>query len=165
MTESAPQRKTPRKRITPRGPTNVVQSEAQKKLWADPAHKARMQAKLNGPEAIAKRKRGRGGIPDGYTREQARHMWRAARESAEATVKAMIEKEVVQLPADTSDAARAEEAMVTTLTLMRADIAVEHKLRAARQVLEWTKAKPESKSKVTVQSAEDFLAAALSDDE
>ena len=105
----------------------------------------------------------RRGIFQGMTRLQSRHALLAARESAEKTVREMIEKNIVELPEENSDAARFEEAMVCTLTVMRSPANQKERLAAARLGMEWSKAKPEAKKKVTVETAEDFLAAALAD--
>lgn len=59
---------------------------------------------------------------------------------------------------------QANEAMHVTLTVMRlADLPVKERLAAARQVLEWTKAKPAQKTELTVTKAEEWLAAVTED--
>lgn len=59
----------------------------------------------------------------------------------------------------------AEEALGMTLELMRGPGDGKLKLAAARQVLEWTKAKPAAKSEVTVNSAEAWLASLEEEDD
>jgi hypothetical protein len=51
----------------------------------------------------------------------------------------------------------AQEAMGTVLGIMRTTASNDMKLKAARTVLEYTKAKPTSKAELTVKTAEDFL--------
>jgi len=53
--------------------------------------------------------------------------------------------------------AAAQEALETSLTVMRGPVSAGDKLKAARQVLDFTMAKPVSKSEVTVNSAEEWL--------
>ena len=65
-----------------------------------------------------------------------------------------LEKAGVLDDADT----QAREALETTLLIMRAPGDKKVQLSAARQVLEWTKAKPASKSDITVNKAEAWLA-------
>ena len=79
----------------------------------------------------------------------------SARKKATKTMNELIENGVID-----SDDKMACEAMYKSMTIMRtAGLHPDLQLKAARQVLEWTKAKPESKSKVTVQTAEDWLEA------
>lgn len=60
--------------------------------------------------------------------------------------------------------AAGEEALIVTLTVMRAAGDVRTKLAAARQVLEWSQAKPAASTHVTVNTAEDWLASLTPDD-
>src|SRR5574337_314962 len=57
-----------------------------------------------------------------------------------------------------------EEALETTLTIMRGKTDLRLKLTAARQVLEWAKAKPVAKSEVTINKAEEWLASLAKED-
>lgn len=61
--------------------------------------------------------------------------------------------------------ASSEEALVTTLTIMRANKDVRVQLAAARQVLEWSKAKPAASTNVNVNTAEDWLASLSTEDD
>jgi hypothetical protein len=97
------------------------------------------------------------GVCDGFTKETAAVMWTEARESAEKTMNELIDNGVVDAPIVSDDAAAATEALTTSITIMRSASHTDLKLKAARQVLEWTKAKPEQRVKATVQSAEDWL--------
>lgn len=60
--------------------------------------------------------------------------------------------------------AAGEEALVSTLTIMRANGDVRVQLAAARQVLEWSRAKPAASTNVNVNTAEDWLASLSSED-
>lgn len=93
----------------------------------------------------------RRGIPDGMRREDAEAAWAEARRKAKidmANIKTII----------TIEDDRAEEALVSTLEIMRSPMNQTMRLAAARQVLEWTRAKPAAKSEVTVNAAEAWLA-------
>jgi len=95
--------------------------------------------------------RRRFGVPDGMRREDAEVIWAEARRKAKIDM-ANIKK--VQPDMDE----RAEEALLSTLEVMRSPMNQTVQLAAARQVLEWTKAKPATKSEMTVNAAEAWLA-------
>lgn len=102
--------------------------------------------------SVVKKKHGRPlGSADGMTREQSQKAWAIAREKAKQDMAKI--KEYM-----TFDDDRAEEALLNTLEVMRSPMNQEIKLKAARQVLEWTRAKPVTKSEVTVNAAEAWLA-------
>ena len=96
-------------------------------------------------------------------RQGARHLtprglkrcWTIARRRAKEDMEKI--KKVVDL-----DSA-AEEALETTLVIMRAPGKKELQLKAARQILDFTKAKPVAKSEVTINTAEDWLASLTED--
>lgn len=92
------------------------------------------------------------GIPDGMRADDAAERWEIARKRAKKDIQNMKDTGVIDL----SDA-RAEEALETTLAIMRGPMNQQTALAAARQVLEWTKAKPASKSEMTVNAAEAWL--------
>lgn len=95
----------------------------------------------------------RSNVPDGMRKEDAEKAWEEARRKARIDMANLKKAGVV----DETDA-RAEEALLATLEVMRSPMNQDHKLKAARQVLEWTKAKPVAKSEVTVNAAEAWLA-------
>lgn len=104
-------------------------------------------------------RRTRAGVPDGMRKEQAEVAWAEARVSSQETIAKMIENKVID-----GDDQRATEALETAMTIMRGPSTHQgDKLRAARTVLEWTKAKPAAKSEVTIQKAEDWLALVTAD--
>lgn len=138
-------------------------SAAMRALFADP-HYLAMRKKLAEENAHLRRDGSwtRAGVPDGWTKDKAQKAHARARRSAEKTVKKMIENDVLELPELPDDAKAYEEALVTTIAVMRDKVSNRDlKLKAARQVMEWTKAKPESARKISVQSAEDWLAAVI----
>jgi hypothetical protein len=92
------------------------------------------------------------GVPDGMRVEEAQEAWRRAKELATKDIENMKATGVL----DPNDA-RAEEAMEATLEVMRGPMNQQTKLAAARQVLEWTKAKPAAKTEMTVNAAEAWL--------
>jgi hypothetical protein len=102
--------------------------------------------------------RKRGGVPDGMRREEAEAIW------AEARRRARIDMDNIK-KVDPDIDERAEEAMLSTLEVMRSPMNQQIKLAAARQVLEWTKAKPAAKQEVTVNAAEAWLAKIAEDAE
>lgn len=104
-------------------------------------------------------KRGRRiGQPAGWYEKDANEAWVKARELAKRDMEKI--KKTVELDA------RAEEALESALEVMRSPMSQGTKLAAAKLVLEYTKAKPASESKVTVNAAEAWLASiAESDDD
>lgn len=86
--------------------------------------------------------------------------------------KAQVEKEVkiimTELTKDIdmndTDTKYAVEALETAVILMRMQGDARNKLGAAKLVLEFTKAKPSTKSEVTINTAEALLEAILKDD-
>lgn len=105
-----------------------------KAVHPDPKHSSRM------------------GIPTGMRKAEAEKVWEEARHLAERDIQNMKDAGIIE-PADT----QAEEAMRATLEVMRSPMDQKLKLAAARQVLEWTKAKPAAKTEMTVNTAEAWL--------
>jgi flagellum-specific peptidoglycan hydrolase FlgJ len=93
---------------------------------------------------------------DGYTKSTSKRLWTIARK------KAMSDLENIKKVAPPENEA-AEEALLTALTVMRAPGDSRNKLAAAKLVLEFTKAKPQAKSEVTLKSAENWLASLAED--
>lgn len=131
-------------------------AEAQRKLWADPEWRAQMTKKR---QEQAKRRKaegsvGRYGVPDGMRKAQADQLNQAASESAKETMSELKQTGVL----DGLDP-RSEQALETAVKIMRAPGDKKVKLAAARLVLDFTKSKPASKSDITVNKAEEWLAA------
>jgi hypothetical protein len=95
----------------------------------------------------------RKGVPDGMRREEAEQMWVIAKKKAKEDM-AKLEKAGLIDPTDE----HAREAMQSTLEVMRSPMNQQIRLQAARQVLEWTRAKPATKTEMTVNAAEAWLA-------
>lgn len=96
----------------------------------------------------------RAAIPDGMSRAESKKMWEVAKQRA----KNDLEKIMAVLP-DTDE--MIQEALLTTLEVMRSPQNIEYRLRAARQLLDFLKAKPVAKTEVTVETAEGFLSSII----
>lgn len=96
----------------------------------------------------------------GCTAEQARWFWRQARFEATLTMKKLIKAGVV-----TQEDENAEEALHYCLTVMKAPVDQKTGLTAARTVLDFCKAKPAIKQDLTINKAEEWLAAVSADNE
>ena len=70
----------------------------------------------------------------------------------------LIQKGVVVMPEDNTDAARAEEALAyTVLVIQDAQEDTKHRLAAAKTLLEFTRTKPVVKAETTIKGALDWL--------
>ena len=90
-------------------------------------------------------------VPDGMTKQEAVKMW------AEAKRKAKITMEIIKntIPLDDE---RAEQALEAALEVMHAEhVHMDTKLKAAKIILEYTKAKPATRQDVTINRVEDWL--------
>ena len=101
---------------------------------------------------FTKKIKSRMGVPDGMHKDEATRLWAIAKEKAKAN---MATPKKAGLVDPTDD--RAEAALLATLEVMHSPMNQTTKLAAARQVLEWTKAKPAAASTVTVNHAEQWL--------
>lgn len=101
----------------------------------------------------------RHGVPDGMRRYQVEPLWAQARALADRFIKIM--KDNGELPVGISvpdtDAGKAEAALHECFVLAVGPSDQKIKIQAINTVLNFTKAKPESKSKLTLNRAEDFL--------
>ncbi len=113
----------------------------------------------------------RAGIPDGMTRETVAPLWARARQLADRFIQIMKSKgELPDLPEDAfgvtvpeTDASKAEEALKEAFVLAIGPSDQKIKIQAINTVLAYTKSKPESRSKLTLNKAEDFLDAIEND--
>lgn len=122
-----------------------------KALWQDPEYRAKM----------ALRKCGRPlGSRDGISKKTRARFWKQARFEATLTMK-KLEQAGKLVEAD--DYAR--EALHEALVTMRLPGTARDKVAAARLVLDFTMAKPASKSEITVNKAEEWLAAVAEDND
>lgn len=137
-------------------------SEALRTLWADPVRRAallekRAQVRCD-RAARGETQTTRAGVPDGMRKPKADVLWAKARVKAEKT---MAELKTAGLLNDADE--MASEALQEALTVMRSPSTKQVKLQAAKLVLEYTKAKPAAKSEITVNKAEEWLAAVTAD--
>ena len=150
-------------RPTKTGKTCPAKSAAGKARWADPAFREKML--LARKDSASKRAAngtvhtGRLGVPDGMRKERADKLRERAERKAEETMKALKASGVVDEGADP----RGVEALEAALVVMRAPGDKREKLAAARLILDFTRAKPASKSEITVNKAEQWLAAVAED--
>lgn len=86
-------------------------------------------------------------------KEDAEPLWVQAKQQAKKDLKNLMEKFPDQFENDI-----VKEAVEATLECLRSPLNNDLKLRAARQILEWFKAKPVAKADITVNKAVDFLA-------
>jgi hypothetical protein len=132
-----------------------------KELWADPEWREEQLRK----RALGQAKRkdqgpnktlpaGRFGVPDGMRKPEALAKWAEAKESAKQTM-AELEKAGLLDGADE----QAKAALEAAVEVMRSPMDQKIKLAAARLVLDFTKSKPASKTDITVNKAEEWLAA------
>jgi hypothetical protein len=133
--------------------TNPSASKRLKELWADPEWRARATEQNRRNSVNNKHKGARCGVPDGMRKAEATVLWDKAKESAKQTM-----AELKDAGALTTDE-KANEALETAITLMRSPMKQETRIAAARLVLDFTRSKPASKSDITVNKAEEWLAA------
>lgn len=96
------------------------------------------------------------GQAKGLLKEEAEEAWKIAKEKAEIHMANI--KKVINVEDE-----RAEKAMLATLEILESPMNQQLRLAAARQILEWTRAKPAAKSEVTVNAAEAWLASIAED--
>jgi hypothetical protein len=125
-----------------------------KELWADPVWREKQMVHLRRATLAGQAKRGRFGVPDGMRKEEADAKWAEAKESAKQTMAELKKAGVFE-----GDDQRAEEALQSAIEVMRSPMKQENRIAAARLVLEYTKSKPASNTNVTVNKAEEWLAA------
>ena len=94
------------------------------------------------------------GVPDGMNKKTAALAWARAKRKA---MKDMENLEKAGLITDEDDQ-HAREAMFETLKIMRAPVNMDLRLKAAAQVLAYTKSKPVQKTETKIDAAEAWLA-------
>jgi len=97
------------------------------------------------------------GCPDGYSHKNFLKL----KATVDVENKLILAVMVKDNNMNETDDAHAIEALNTAVGIMRLPGDARNKLGAAKLVLEFTKAKPSSKSEVTINTAEDFLAQVL----
>jgi hypothetical protein len=141
-------------------------AEKMKAKWADPEYREKMK-KVHA--AIAERRKTdpnctRAGVPDGMRRRTAKRMWAKAEEAADRFIQMLKDEgDLPQVTVPGTDEGMAEAALKEAFKLAVVPGDQKVRLAAIRTVLDFTKSKPESKSKVTIDTAEDWLKAAEAD--
>lgn len=146
-----------------------------KELWAnDPEFQEKMRLRNEKIAALRKADPARftrSGVPDGYRKDTVAPLWARANELADRFIQIMKDQgelpdEIVEvvtedgvetLSVPQSDNGKAEAALREAFVLAVGPSDQKIKIQAINTVLNFTKSKPESKSKLTLNKAEDFL--------
>ena len=131
-----------------------------KELWKDPEYRERILSKMREHRAKTPRyKRSRLGVPDGMRKWEAMALWEDARKQAKRFIQIMEDADQVEkAPVPGSDAAMAKAALEEAYTMMVGPLTdVKSKAQYIRIVLDFTKSKPESKQKITLDNSEAWL--------
>jgi hypothetical protein len=168
-TVRGPRKKAPRTK----GKRKISAASARlKELWQTPEFREKMRIrneKIAADRKANPEKYSRSGIPDGMRRAQAAPLWERARSLADRFIQIM--KDNGELPPEdtfinedgevcvvpNSDAGKAEAALREAFVLAVGPSDQKIKIQAINTVLNFTKSKPETKSKLTLNKAEDFL--------
>lgn len=156
-----------------------------KRLWSTPEFREKMKQRDQARLAAAKLNPGkfwRRGVPDGMRKAEADALWAKAEEQADRFIQIMKDQgelpddivevttldddgkqETMSVPVPVSDAGKAERALREVAVLAFGPSTQQIKLQACNTLLTYTKSKPESKSKLTLNKAEDFLNDILDD--
>ena len=143
-------------------------SKTMKALWASPEGKAKMalrDAKLQETMRLDPQKHSRAAIPNGMTKASVAPLIAKAHEQADRFIQKMIDEG--HLPAVTvpdSDDAKAQAALTEACVIALSPGEKQAKMAAIRTVLEWTRAKPASKSSIDINTSEKWLADIAADD-
>lgn len=163
MTKAKFNKKTKRWNAAPRHDLKKYKgkSEAQKKKWQNPEWREKMLKVL---KEVGERRRGkitsfRTGVPSGMRRAEAEVEWYFARMYAKEVIRIMKAEGILSPNEDE----KAEQALTAAIEVLQSPMSQSVKLQAARLILDFTKAKPAAKSEITVQKAEDWLAAVTQD--
>jgi hypothetical protein len=156
----------------PKAKKKGTNSEALKTLWATPESRVRMLAnnKLARDKVLAERKTNpdkftRSGIPNGHTRASVAPLWDAARRKADRFMQKMSDEGIIpNVVIPDSDEAKGIAALDAAVVLALGPSDKQIKLAAIRTVLEYTRSKPESKSKMTINTSEQWLAEIAAED-
>jgi len=141
-------------------------------MWAIPWKRAYMIEKVKAARALQQIERNanpdkfsRAGIPHGHTRASVAPLWAEARLKADRFIQKMTDEGI--LPAvvvPDSDEEKGKLALHEACVLALGPGEKQAKLAALRTVLEYTRSKPESKSKMTINTSEQFLAEIAAED-
>lgn len=161
---SAQRKRSPRPSIT--GRKIPALAEAQRRLWADPEHRAKMKAARQRSVAVRRTdptKYTRLGVPDGMRRAEAQKLWDAARAQASKYIAALETKGIIATtPVPDSDEEMAKAALHECAVLALGPGSARGRLRALRLLLAYTKELPTALRKTSI-IADDLLEAAARD--
>lgn len=146
-------------RIKNRTPAQKAASERFKAMQKDPEFLAKKDAAIRAKREADPESLKRSGIPNGMNRAQAETFRRRAKEQAKKDIEIMKQKGIIS-----AEDTMANDALEEALAVMRGAHSQPIKLSAAKLILEYTKAKPQAKSEVTVKTAEDWLKEILTKD-
>ncbi len=150
-----------KRKTSPRGATGVKSpgtSAAYKLRWQNPEYRAKMLAILRANPGTRAR------VPDGMRKAEADKLWAKANILSEKFITMLKEEgDLPEIVMPDTDDARAEAALKEAFVMAIGPGCNKIKTANIRTVLEWTKSKPESKSKLTVAKSEDWLEAAQAD--
>lgn len=156
----------PNKARRGRPPKGKKNSRALKAIWADPERRPSMlmyqamaRQRALDERKINPEKYSRTGTPNGMTRATAAPLWAEARRKADRLIQLMTDDGLIsETVIPDSDEAKGVAALHEVAVLALGPGEKQAKLAALRTLLEYTRSKPESKSKLTVNTSEDWLA-------
>jgi hypothetical protein len=156
----------PNKARRGRPPKKGTNSKVLKAIWQIPWKRAYIIEKMKASRAIQQIERDanpdkfkRTGTPNGMTRAQAAPLWATARLKADRFIQKMTDEGIVSaVIVPDSDEEKGVAALHAAAVLALGPTDKQLKLAAIRTVLEYTRSKPESKSKMTINTSEQWLA-------
>jgi hypothetical protein len=135
---------------------------AMKAMWASPEGRARMDAR---DASVAEQRKAdpqkfsRFNIPNGMTKATVAPLVAKANRQADRFIQKMKDEGVLpEVLVPDSDEARSEAALKEACVIALSPGEKQAKMAAIRTVLEWTRAKPASKSSININTSEDWLA-------
>jgi hypothetical protein len=150
------------------GTKSAERSAKFKAMWADPETRERWLASkkfLRETRGHTYKKPSRMGVPDGMRKDEAMALWEKSKAEARKFIQIMEEKDLlpkVTVPGSEEEMAKKvlEEAYVYAVGPL-----TDAKTKAAymRVVLDFTKSKPESKQKLSLENSAEWLAALAAD--
>lgn len=166
MTERKKRQTSPRPNKS--GRKNPIASDLWKAKWADPETRERWLAQRAMKRELRKhtyKKPSRIGVPDGMRKDEAVALWDKAKAEAKRFIQIMTDKGLVNdvvIPGSEEEMAKN---VLENAYAMAVGPLTDAKTRAGYQrlVLEYTKAKPESKSKLTLENSAEWLSALAQD--
>lgn len=133
---------------------NTAASEALRLAWKDPEKRAKM---------LFKRRGKRTGVPDGMRKPEADKLWELAREKADYLMSELEKEGVISFDPNVTEDQMAKDALREAFVMAMSPLQAQIKMSALKTVLEYTKAKPASKTDLTLTSAQEWLRAVVED--